>query len=235
MNPWDIKVLIKDIGVYIDLINQFDIPIEHDKLYQLEQKLKSGTKYHVCAKDIVINVTKSISGTNPPEIKKLAIYFSSTYECDEAKDINLYDPIKSNYLFNFQLNAYDSANKEYVNCWRLDQDIISPASKYTHPYYHFQAGGDELANKDTGDLVMFSAPRLPHPPMDLFLGLHFILSNYLSTKDYPKFKEFLTAYEYQEIIKRSQCRMWIPYFNSFTNANSNLDFTFEKVFPLFIL
>ncbi len=233
---WELWKFVRDLTTFIKLIEKHEISIDKSKLYDLEKKLTGSKKYYVETRDIAIHIYKKIADTKPPGITKMSIFFSHTCEFNEATDIKLNDPVKANYYFYFQINGYGNnvSKKEYINCWRLDQDIISAASKYTHPYYHFQAGGRELDYKDTGELILLAAPRLPHPPMDLFLGIHFILNNYMSTKDYPELKKMFDSYEYQEIIKRAQERMWVPYFNSFFAGNTNLDYSFLKVFPLYL-
>ena len=228
------EVFVRDLSALIKLIEYYEVPVEVAKLYALESQLISQKNHFVKVENIAINVSKKISGTNPPDVSKLVIYFSHKCEIDLEKDAAVNDPVTTYYFF-FQVNGYNiEADREITNCWRLDQDIVSEKSKYTHPYYHFQAGGDELLGLDTGDLILLSAPRLPHPPMDLFLGLHFLLNNYLSTKDYPSVKKLFIDYDYQAIIKRSQQRMWEAYFNSFNSSNTHSDFTFQKVFPLFL-
>jgi hypothetical protein len=234
MNIWDVKAFSKDLSEFIKLIEDYAVPVEVAQLRKLEGQLRGASSLKIDIDDIVININKKISGTKPPGVTKIAIYFSHKLTCDPTKDCSKNDPVTSNYYFFFQINGYGIREQEYTNCWRLDQDIVSATSKYTHPYYHFQAGGDELQYLETGDLLLLSAPRLPHPPMDLFLGMHFLLSNYLSTKDYPSVKTLFESYEYQQIIVRAQQRMWESYFNCFHSSNSHLDFTFEKVFPLFI-
>jgi len=233
MSLWSSTSFVKDLGQLIKLIGDFNVPIETDKLNDLLGRLKSMSCANVSVKDIVIKVSKAISKTKPQGVQRMTIYFSHTCECDNGINHSVEDPIK-NFYFYFQINGYGVTGKEYVNCWRLDKDIKSAAPKYTHPYYHFQAGGDELQYKDSGDLLLLSAPRLPHPPMDLFLGLHFLLSNYLSTKDYPSVKSLFDSYEYECIIKRAQERVWVTYFNSFSPTNTHSDFTFKNVFPLFL-
>jgi hypothetical protein len=233
MSHWDAKKVGRDLSSLIKLIGDYEIPVDVTKLYNLEAQLRGAIEYSIDIQDIAITISKSISKTKPAGVSKMTIFFSHRCKCDHSVDCSVNDPIKD-YYFYFQINGYGTRDKEYINCWRLDQNIESQESKYTHPYYHFQAGGDELRFLETGDLILLSAPRLPHPPMDIFLGLHFILSNYLSTKDYPSVGRLFDNYEYQEIIKRSQKRMWEDYFKSFHEDNAHIDYTFERVFPLFI-
>lgn len=235
MSMWNNNLFVKDLSTLIELIGDHKLPIEVPKLSTLLGQLKSTTVHKVEISDLAVHISKKISKTKPAGVSRMVIYFSHKCECDAAKDYKLNDPFKTYYFF-YQINGYGTVkDKTYINCWRLDQDIVSATSKYTHPYYHFQAGGAELQYTDTGDLILLSAPRLPHPPMDLFLGLHFILNNYLSTKDYPEVKGLFADIRYEQIIKRAQKRMWEYYFKSFdTSTCTHLDYTFSNVFPLYL-
>ena len=232
-NCWNISSFAQDLSTFLTLIDRYDLPIEITKLSNLDSQFQYQKDFCICINDVVFKIDKKISGTLPPSIEVVNILFSHNCELDKEKDLATQDPVK-NYSFQIQIIGYDTDGKEYVYWWHLDQNIESEAPKFTHPYYHFQSGGDTLELQDTGSLIILGAPRLPHPPMDLFLGIHFIIRNFFSTKDYPELKELFKSYEYQEIIKRAQKRMWEPYFNSFASDNKHLDYTFERVFPLFV-
>ena len=84
-------------------------------------------------------------------------------------------------LYCFGLNIYihafrskSSTNKEYCSSWHLDRHKNEGETRYTHPSYHFQFGGKKMELVDP-ELSVLSCPRIPHPPMDVFLGFHFIL------------------------------------------------------------
>ena len=143
-----------------------------------------------------------------------------------------------NFLFELNIDAYALENgldgKPYKNCWHLDKHILSTAPKYTHPTYHFHFGGNYLNGLDTGEISIFSFPRLPHPPMDIFLGFHFIISNFYSSKEYSFVNELKGNEDYKSIIKRAQERLWKPYFKAFDLTNTHDDFTINKIFPLYL-
>ncbi|MBO4373279.1 MAG: hypothetical protein J5826_10125, partial [Bacteroidales bacterium] len=52
-------------------------------------------------------------------------------------------------------------------------------------------------------------PRIPFYPMDIFLGIDFIISNFLSKDVY---KELQTNDNYKAIIRNSQEKLLKPYF-----------------------
>ena len=75
--------------------------------------------------------------------------------------------------------------------------------------------------------LLLIAPRIPFPPMDCFLGIDFIICNFLNKKDYQKLQ---TEPPYKRVIKKSQEKLWKPYFNIMAqnwekNIGSNLAIT----------
>lgn len=234
MENWKTTLFATDLSNFLSLMDRYEVPIERKELVNLENILSYQEDFSVSVDDIVINIDKKISGTLPSEIKHICVFFSHKLNIDNTKDFENQDVINE-YSFQINIKAYTKAmDKEYCYSWHLDKNIESETPKFTHPYYHFQAGGNNLEDMDTGDLIILGAPRIPHPPMDLFLGFHFIINNFLSTKDYPNVKKLMEDYDYQVIIMNSQKRMWNPYFNSFHSDCKHLDYNFVNVFPLYI-
>lgn len=82
-------------------------------------------------------------------------------------------------------------------------------SLYIHPKCHLTYGGDFLKNKATGNILILPTPRIPYLPMDFFLGIDFILSNFMPKDKYFKF--FMENPDYKSIIQQSQYNIWRPY------------------------
>ncbi len=221
--------------MFLELISEYQIG-DFQKLYTFQGKLENLDYFEYDIKDIIFNLNKRISGTMPETLNKYKISLDNTISLNK-KDVALND-IVENYLFELNIDSYASTEDEdgepYKNCWHLDKHIDSTDPKYTHPTYHFHFGGEFLEGIDTGGLSIFSSPRLPHPPMDIFLGFHFIISNFYSSKDYPFVNELKGNYDYQQIMKRAQERLWTPYFKAFDSTNTHQDFTINKLFPLYI-
>ncbi|WP_417611462.1 hypothetical protein [Owenweeksia hongkongensis] len=231
MTNWDTYQFSRDLSDFIALIRQYDIPVDTVELGNLDSQLQYlEGDFRICIENMQFKIDKKISGTMPSDIGRLEILFSHACQIDPSLDENNNDPISD---YNFQLCIKGFGEKEYVNWWHLDKNIPSAQPKFTHPYYHFQAGGDMIEGLDCGGLVLLNAPRIPHPPMDLFLGFHFIMNNFYSSKDYTFVKSLLADNKYQEIIGRSQKRMWEKYFLAFSSDSHN-HFTRQNVFPLFI-
>ncbi len=233
MSNWNTYLYSRDLSDFIQLIRDYEVPMEITELANLDSYLQyNGDKFQVSVENVLFSIDKKISGTIPSNIDYLEILFTHKCEINPEVDETSYDPTTL-YDFHLHIKGYDNDMKEYVNCWHLDKNIESDTPKFTHPYYHFQAGGNEIETVYSGDLILLGAPRLPHPPMDLFLGFHFILNNFYSSKDYDFVNKLLENITYQEIICRAQLRMWENYFKAFSE-NTHNHFTRKNIFPLFI-
>ena len=235
MDSWNLRYFRQDLSKFLELISEYQIG-DFQKLYTFQGKLENLDSFEYDIKDIIFNLNKRISGTMPETLNKYKISLDNTISLNK-KNVALND-IVEDYLFELNIDSYASTEDEdgepYKNCWHLDKHIDSTEPKYTHPTYHFHFGGEYLEGIDTGGLSIFSSPRLPHPPMDIFLGFHFIISNFYSSKNYPFVNELKGNYDYQQIMKRAQERLWTPYFKAFDSTNTHQDFTMNKLFPLYI-
>ncbi|WP_130537951.1 hypothetical protein [Thiomicrorhabdus indica] len=237
---WDRLQYAKDLETLAQKVQTYD----SDKIFQnLESTLyvvagkvkhHSGNLICVCAENIEIVLKKAMSGSIPPKLNTLTITFDSCVEFDISVDISVNDRIQDSFDFQIELKGIDE-DGEHFNSWHLDKDIRKPGAnppKVSHPLYHFQSGGNRLEGRAISGAVFLGAPRLPHPPMDVILGLHFILKNFCSMKDYVFLNKLFNDFDYEEIIFRAKERMFTPYFRAYESGNSHQDFTFENVFPL---
>jgi hypothetical protein len=235
LDKWHITSFSNDLSKYLELIETHNVrELDASNLYGLYGQLQNEGNTLVDVDNVFLNVNTKIGGTHPSDVSKIVIRLQHKCEFDAAKDPLSQDPIKE-YKFYVEIKGYGPGTNWYMNCWRLDRHPEKDNHKFTHPYFHFHAGGDELvvANCDPGNLIMLTSPRLPHPPMDLFLGLHFLMSNFLSVKDYDSVAALFKDADYQGILKRSQEKMWDSYFKSFS-SNEHEDYHFKNVFPLYI-
>jgi hypothetical protein len=233
MSNWDFYNFSRDLSDFILLLQKYDIPVDISEFSILDSKLQSNqVALDIELENVPFTVDKKISGTVPIDIGLLQIFFSHKCHIDSSIDEKIMDPIIE-FDFQIHIKGYDSSMNEYVNWWHLDKNIKSSSPKFTHPYYHFQSGGNEIESVNTGDLVLLGSPRIPHPPMDLFLGFHFILNNFYSSKDYLFVDQILEDNTYKAIMMRAQKRMWENYFNAFSSGSSHTDFTLKNIFPLY--
>ncbi len=196
---------------------------------------KGDSVLPVIAPNIEIILKKKIAGTLPHDVHTVTIFLEVISEFDLNTNIEEHDRIIDSYSFQIEIKGINGESECY-NAWHLDQSIRKPKSNpesLDHPLYHFQPGGNRLEGKPIGNAIFIGSPRLPHPPMDIILGIHFILRNFCSPRDYPFVNHFLNNPVYLAIIKRARERLFVPYFQAFDpNSNNHQDFTFDKVFPL---
>lgn len=118
----------------------------------------------------------------------------------------------------YQLDLEVKCNEGKSFAWHLDREP-GIDGKYIHPLYHFHGGGKKVEGKNAGDLLILRSPRLPHPPMDLFLAIHFVLENFLNTKTYSRQMKIFEDPLYKEIIMRAQNRLLDPYYGAIVDKN----------------
>lgn len=235
--PWKREQYCQDLLKFVDLIYHYDdhgcISNGIGELYSIENQYRHADSTRLFIKNIILTAHKKIAGTRPVEVQPLSIHIECTCDIDLSRDPKKQDLIKE-YDLQFEIIGY-LGDKEYLSCWHLDKDIPPKAGhihNHTHPSYHFQAGGDGLEGKDTGQLLLVAAPRLPHPPMDIFLAIHFVISNFFGKSDYPFIERLFRDEDYQDILTRAKQRMFDPYFQAFKEGCTHLDFNLGKVFPL---
>lgn len=234
MDSWNLRNFRNDLSIFIKLIQDNNITGDFSELNKLITELDNKELIEYKLESLCFHINGRIFGTLPDELNFCQIYLDNMLMAKDHMQVD-YDPLHGYYL---DINVYAYKNqtdtaKAFCSSWHLDRHLNKPETKYTHPSYHFQFGGKKMELIDD-ELLVLSSPRIPHPPMDLFLGFHFIISNFFSNKQYAFVKLLLNNYEYQEIIKRAQERLWIPYFKSFDSTNTNNDFTIKNVFPLYI-
>lgn len=234
MDSWSLRQFRTDLSIFIKLIEDNNVTGDFEELKKLIVDLDSKAVVEYKLESLCFHINGRIVGTLPDELNYCQIYFDNMLMVKDRLEAN-YDPLHGFYL-DINIHGYKNKNdtkKAFCSSWHLDRHMGAGETKYTHPSYHFQFGGKKMELIDE-ELLILSCPRIPHPPMDLFLGFHFILSNFFSNKQFTFVKALLSNYDYQEIIKRAQERLWVPYFKAFDSSNTNQDFTIQKLFPLYI-
>ncbi len=138
---------------------------------------------------------KSTGHTPSHAPKEINIFLSVRAKSDN--NCQAYDPF--NLL---ELNVVLRAGKsnEFLGAWHLDRHVGETEEPVNslHPLYHFHFGGHQLKelNDDVGRLLILDSPRLPHYPMDIFLGIDFVLSHFdgeawAKMKDNTRYLNFL--------------------------------------------
>jgi hypothetical protein len=235
MDSWSIRTFRNDLSIFIALIKKNNISGEFkDQLDAVMEQINNKGIIDYNLKDLCIYVT-GLKDSIPTEVNHYQIYLNIFLKFKTNFNVNI-DPL---FKYKLEINIHGYSNKSYIgkyfkSSWHLDKHTVSQADKYTHPSYHFQFGGNKIKTLSSGDLLMLGTPRIPHPPMDIFLGFHFILANYFDNTKHSFVKNLLQDPVYETIIKRAQDRLWTPYFNSYDSTVTHNDFTVSNVFPLYI-
>lgn len=120
--------------------------------------------------------------------------------------------------------AYSEETAELARgAWHLDfhQQFDGEGDPdFIHPSYHFHHGGRTLKDNivNYGDLLIMDAPRLMHPPLDLFLAVDFLLTNFIESRTWKNLRADTT---YQAIVKDSQKDWWKDYFKQISEYWDN--------------
>jgi hypothetical protein len=194
----------------------------------------------------IVFLADEVGGRLTSDSREISISLSIVIEGQEFDSMNINNPL--NYLQldleidGVRLNPTSCNIENLYAAWHLDRHIFGPndnKTKYCHPLYHFTFGGEKMEAKghdSFGIALIMPSPRLIYPPMDAVLGIDFILQNYLH-KD--KIKHLIQDPDYIEIIRKSQERIWKPFFCSlYTHWDKNSymtepDFTPLKILPLY--
>ncbi|MDB4257266.1 hypothetical protein N9818_00265 [Arcobacteraceae bacterium] len=112
----------------------------------------------------------------------------------------------------------NNSSSKLIYAIHFDKHNIEQSSHQAHPVYHFQFGGNRLNEDENqqptnlihGQALFLDAPRIMHHPMELILGLDFILSNFFPTI-WNKIKNIKS---YRRILNKYQKDFILPYFKS---------------------
>ena len=242
MDIWSNKRIARDLHDFVSIINKNGVCslFNVDKLLGVADLLPHVDHCDMEEFEIEFRHCKPLSKT-VPQIRHFKINLINSIQSLPNIDRNVKDPIDK-CTFDIVITGFCSydENAEYINCWHLDKDIRDEEgvgkTKYTHPLYHFQYGGRHMDGLScTGDTLLMGAPRIPHPPMDIFLAIHFILNNYFNKNDpdYIFLQDLFFDVDYQNILETAKQRMWYPYFKGLSaSGNTNNDLNLANLFPL---
>ncbi len=172
-----------------------------------------------------INLPESLSHTIPTGANSIIVYFSvKNIELKRNKNNIISNPIERLDSFNIVIKGEDINKNELISSWHLDKKIVSNKYNFIEPEFHFTFGGYKMENKyennncDFGQLLLMRTPRIMHPPLDLILGIDFILNNYISKK-YNDL--FICNKKYIKIIQKIKELIWRPYALAFAKKMQN--------------
>lgn len=150
----------------------------------------------------------------PKGINKIELTLNMRLEADSDDWGTLNDPLLS---LNFNVVLKAITNKSNYLCFHIDKHDMSKFSAEPHPIYHIQYNPKPKSVSDSdfdyGNILHFDTPRIMHQPLDLVLGIGFLISNFAPSKwnKLIEDKFFKKTYiEYQKNILK-------PYNHSFAN------------------
>lgn len=200
-------------------------PIEKalGKLYNINRQTDGIIGYSV--EKLKFEISDIPRGTIPSNIKLMTLCLNIEIHEEVLEVNNICYPIRIDerlkYNFNLELEGLDDNAIPYYASWHLDFDRKDENEvDFIHPSFHLTFGGNYIKNKiqsgnDLGHLLLLLSPRIPYPPMDLVLGIDFILRNFFIRSS--KVKNILDNRQYQLAVKNSQSRLWKPYILSLAN------------------
>ena len=234
MNNWGLRQFRNDLSIFIDLIERENVTGDFSGLKDILDSFEEKNLVEYNLENLSFYIKGRIAGTQPDDMNYCQIFMDNILMVkDELSQDS--DPLYC-YSMDINISVYKSEHstkKCHTSSWHLDRHFNTTNVKYTHPIYHFQFGGKKLELIDE-EMSILSCPRIPHPPMDIFLGFHFILSNYYNNRQFSFVNSLLQNPDYQRIIERAQGRLWSPYFDAFDLNSTHQDYSRHKLFPLYI-
>ena len=112
----------------------------------------------------------------------------------------------SQYSFRVTVEGRNQ-NGLFKSSWHLDYDNNN-GQDFIHPHFHITWGGNKMKNLNLGEVLLLPTPRFSYPPMDIVLGVDFILSNFVKVDIY---KQIQSDSQYKAAVKKAQEKYWKPY------------------------
>lgn len=138
--------------------------------------------------------------------------------------------------FNLVVKGLTKNGEPLVASWHLDRHPDDSPTESVHPVYHFQYGGRKLIipNDNYGNHLVLDMPRIMHPPLDLILGIDFVLSNFLGKTR----NAMCSERPYVNSIAELQNLIWRPYVYSiarhwptYGNENERYEWDSHSIYP----
>lgn len=146
-----------------------------------------------------------------PSVSLLNVFLDVSYKEMDSVDI----PI-SQYCFRITIEGQNETGK-VKSAWHLDYDD-SEEQDYIHPHFHLTWGGNTIKDMNLGNILLLPTPRISYPPMDVVLGIDFVLSNFVKSDIY---KQIQKDSQYKAAVKSAQEKYWKPYMLSVASHWNN--------------
>ena len=167
-------------------------------------RIRRNNLYHI--QKLKIGPFNPPRNTIPNKIDSLYVLLDIKFKLLNLTATDIDNNIEE-YLFNVTFIGEGGDKQKYYSSFHIDYDK-SDEAEVIHPWFHFTYGGHSLKEYNTGNVLFLSAPRLPFLPMDFFLGIDFIISNFLNKADYYKISGNSL---YKKALENSQNSVWKQY------------------------
>lgn len=235
------QIIASDIFDFAELLVSHNIIQDAKSLYDASARLQNSqntTEWRYECGNLKFSVEGTVAGTIPQQISFVEIFFNISTVGMFPNDDVCRNPL-SELNFDIELEGFRELEDKidnYFASWHLDKNIKSTQTSYIHPEYHLTFGGNRLEGKGVdnfGSTLILPSPRIAYPPMDVILGIDFILQNYFPLE---KISKILDESRYKEIVLNSQQRLWKPYYLALSSVWNSLSYTtFEQGFEHFNL
>lgn len=169
--------------------------------------------------NIKLEVT-TLEHIKPKGINKAEANINITIVSDYRNWNKIKDPF-CELKFNVVIRAINPKNETGINYFgfHLDRHHESQISDKIHPVYHLQYNLNPKKEKnfDYGTTLHLDSPRFLHYPMDLILGLTYIIANFNPIS----YLKLIEDREIIKILKKYQEKIWKPYSFSISNQWRN--------------
>ncbi|MHB1922948.1 MAG: hypothetical protein ACYCOO_12010 [Chitinophagaceae bacterium] len=203
----------KEINDYLNIVSNYGI--SYSKIDY--KNTLPETHWGYCIENLKIPVEISIlKHIRPLGFSNVEIIVDLELESQIIEWENLNDPFTSLSFKSLLKGTNNVTQKIHYLSFHVDRHNGSPTNA-AHPLYHLQylqnAKAKPKDDFDHGDSLQLDAPRMMHFPMELVLGVSFLLSNF-SPINYDK---LIQNRQYINLCKVYQQRVWRPYINSLDN------------------
>lgn len=225
----EIKKDLEELVSLIESEEDFAKLIDIAPIQNAINSLASSKKCFYDIQNLSFNINQKLKNTYPDVDRVTLIINNKVHYKDNGGIIYIGD-------YNLDIVIYGYKNQDkYQYCWHLDRHITQGKDRYSHPVFHFQAGGKLTdVRLNSTDTLYIGTPRVPHPPMDIFLVINFILGNFYDKKVYKFVNSLLANERYCQLIKKAQSRIVDPYLNGIFNPVAHDDYNINTIFPTYI-
>ncbi|EMF5208972.1 hypothetical protein V3738_004732 [Enterobacter roggenkampii] len=160
------------------------------------------------------------------EFKKVKGEFvrSDVWDSDLSVKVNAEVQVREGFEFNSAVRMIVNieytclsqyGEKECKGCWHMDYHVDEGEPQYMHPDYHLHHGGRYINGlQDYGEVIILDNPRVMHHPLDVFLAIDFVISNFYPKKEWSKIRADTF---YKKIIKDAQRAWWKGYYEKISS------------------